>query len=65
MDKLRDFYYAVTGSLAFFSFFMALAEDPDPTNTVVDSGFYSAFIVLCVTSIAILESLRPSESLRQ
>ena len=59
------FYYAVAGLLAVISLIAAFLEEPATASPAADSGFYAAFIVLCVTSIAVLESLRSSDSLRK
>ena len=59
------FYYAVAGGVAFFSGLTAFIEQPPAGDPTAGPGFYGALIALCVTSIAVLERLRSSASLRQ
>ena len=59
------FYYALAGFLAIICLIAAFTEPPPTDSPSASPGFYAAFIVLCVTSIAVLETLRSSESLRQ
>ena len=58
------FYYAVASLVAFFSALTAFIEQPTDGDTVGVGG-YAALIALSVTSIAVLERLRSSASLRQ
>ena len=59
------FHYGVAGFMAVVSCIAAFLEG---TNTMeppeVDPGFYAAFIALCVASIAAVEHVRSSVSLR-
>ena len=65
LNWLLYFYYAVAGFLAVISLVAAVLGDPDATAPDANTGFYAAFIVLCVTSIAVLETVKSSESLRR
>ena len=65
-SKLLYFHYSVAGTVAVVALVAALSADPiADVSGVASSGFYGALIVLCVTSIAALESLKTSESRRQ
>ena len=59
------FYYAVSGFLASIAVLTAFLEETTPDDPTGNAGFYGAFVVLCITSIIGLESLRSSSSLRQ
>ena len=67
-DRLKwilYFHYVVAGFLAVIGCIAAFIEGTNSKGSPeVDPGFYAAFIALCVMSIAVLEGLRTSGSLR-
>ncbi len=59
------FYYAVAGGVAFFAGLVAFVTQPTTDDPTAGAGFYGALIALCVVSVAGLETLRASDSLRR